>query len=87
MVSKQVTVINKTGIHARPASAFVQTAGKFKSDITIEKGGTCVSAKSLIRILGLSISKDTEITIHASGEDENEALEALINLVKSGFGE
>jgi Phosphotransferase System HPr (HPr) Family len=87
MISQNVTVMNKTGIHARPASQFISAATKFKSDITISKNGKVGNAKSMINILGLGISAGTEIVISAEGVDEKEAVEALVALVKSKFGE
>ncbi|MDT8715687.1 HPr family phosphocarrier protein [Clostridium sp. 19966] len=87
MISKNVTITNKTGIHARPASMFVQTASKFKSNITINKGEKKGSAKSLINILALSLSNGSEVTITADGADEKEAVDALVKLVESKFGE
>lgn len=87
MISRNVTITNKTGIHARPASMFIGTATKFKSDITIEKNGKKGNAKSMINILGLAITAGTEITITATGEDENQAVDALVKLVESKFGE
>lgn len=87
MVSKETTIINKTGLHARPASMFAQAAGKFKSNITIFKGDRKANAKSMLNILALSLSKDTVITISAEGEDEEQAVDALIKLLESKFGE
>jgi phosphocarrier protein len=87
MATQKVTILNKTGIHARPASIFVKTASGFKSDITVYKGAAKASAKSLINILALGLSKDVELEISASGEDENEAVQALVDLVNSKFGE
>jgi phosphotransferase system HPr (HPr) family protein len=87
MHSQKVVVVNKSGLHARPASLFVQTASKFKSNITVTKGEKTVSSKSLISILSLGISKDTEITLTADGEDEVEAVNKIVELVNSKFGE
>lgn len=87
MYSQNVTVINKSGLHARPASMFVQAASKFKSNIMVKKGEKKLSAKSLISILSLGISANTEIEISAEGEDEKEAVESLIKLINSKFGE
>jgi phosphocarrier protein HPr len=87
MISRNVTVTNKTGIHARPASLLISNATKFKSDITIEKNGKKGNAKSMINVLGLAITAGTEITITASGEDEKEAVDTLVKLVESKFGE
>ena len=86
-MKKEITVLNKTGLHARPASAFVQEASKYKCDIIVEKNEKQVNAKSIIGILSLGISYGNTISIKTSGESEKEALDALINLVASGFGE
>jgi len=87
MISKNLTITNKTGIHARPASIFVSAASKFKSNITVDKNGKKGNGKSMINILGLCLTMGSEITISADGVDENEALEALVKLVESKFGE
>ncbi len=88
MISRDVIVTNKTGMHARPASDFAAVAGKFKSNITVyNKAGKKANGKSLINILVLGISKDSTITITAEGEDEAEAIEHLVKLVESKFGE
>lgn len=89
MYSDKTVVINKTGLHARPASAFVQAAGKFSSKITIEnlKNGKQVNAKSIVLLLTLAINQGTEVKITADGEDEREAVIQLIALISTGFGE
>jgi phosphocarrier protein HPr len=87
MYTQNVTIMNKTGLHARPAFMFVQAASKFKSNITVKKADKTASSKSIVNILALGISKDTEITITAEGEDEKEAVNALISLINSKFGE
>ncbi|MBR1420670.1 MAG: HPr family phosphocarrier protein [Selenomonadaceae bacterium] len=87
MTEKTLTVENKTGIHARPASVFVQTASKFKSKIEIKANGKTANAKSILTIMSLGLSKGTEITICADGEDEQDAVSALAQLVESKFGE
>jgi phosphocarrier protein len=87
MVSKEVVVLNSTGMHARPASIFVKTAAKFKSEIKVEKEGKEALAKSIMGVLSLGISKGTKILIKVNGEDEQEALNALVELVESKFGE
>ncbi|MGE5628923.1 MAG: HPr family phosphocarrier protein [Solirubrobacterales bacterium] len=87
METKSVIIKNKTGLHARPASIFVKTAGGFKSDINLQKGNAKASAKSLINILALGLSEGAEITITASGEDEKEAVNTLADLINSKFGE
>jgi len=87
MESQKVTIKNKTGLHARPASIFVKTASGFKSDITIYKDTSKASGKSLINILALGLAKDVELNITASGEDEKEAVQTLVDLINSKFGE
>lgn len=87
MVSKNVVINNKTGLHARPASKFVQIANEFKCDIFIEKGMTRVNAKSIMGVMTLGAGKGTSITIIADGIDEKEALESLTKIIESKFGE
>lgn len=87
MVQQIVTVKNKTGLHARPAALFVQAANKFKSEIFIEKEGKKVNAKSIMGVMSLAVSQGTQITISAEGEDEKEAVEKLVELIESKFGE
>jgi phosphotransferase system HPr (HPr) family protein len=85
----EITVIVKheVGLHARPASMFVQTAAKFSSDIDVTHGETTVNAKSILGVLTLGAHKDTEIHIKAEGEDAEDALQALEQLVLDNFGE
>jgi phosphocarrier protein HPr len=87
MVSKEVTVINSTGLHARPASIFVQTAGKYQSEIAVRKDGNRINAKSIMGIMSGGIAQGAVITIEADGDDEEQALDALVNLIESAFGE
>ena len=88
MVTKQVEFINKTGLHARPASDFVMLAKKYESKITIcKEGGEPVNAKSVVRLLAEGIGQGTKAELAAGGPDEAEAIEALADLVASGFGE
>ncbi len=87
MVSKEVTVLNATGLHARPASMFVQTAGKFKSNINVIKNGNTINAKSIMGIMAGGISQGTVIQVQADGPDEQEAIDALVQLINDKFGE
>lgn len=87
MYSKRVRVVNKLGIHARPAMKISETARKFKSKVFIEKDGQRVDATSLLDILILVSPPGTELTIVAEGPDEKEAVEAIAKLVEEGFGE
>ena len=82
-----VVVQNKVGLHARPATFFIQKANEFKSSIWVEKEERRVNAKSLLGVLSLGIVKGTTITLIADGADEKEAVEALVELVKDNFGE
>ena len=87
MISRGVTICNSVGLHARPATFFVQKANSFKSSIWVEKEDCRVNAKSLLGVLSLGISKGTAITLIADGVDENEAVEGLAALIDGAFGE
>lgn len=87
MHERTVTVKNKTGLHARPAALFVQAANKFKSEIFIEKEGKKVNAKSIMGVMSLAVFQGTSIIISAQGEDEEEAVSKLTELVDGKFGE
>lgn len=87
MISRSVTINNSVGLHARPATFFVQKANCYKSSIWVEKEDCRVNAKSLLGVLSLGISKGTTITLIADGQDENDAVDALAALVDSEFGE
>lgn len=87
MYVKDVMVQNQVGLHARPATFFIQKANEFKSSIWIEKEERRVNAKSLLGILSLGIVGGTSIRIIADGADEQEAVTGLIELVDSGFAE
>lgn len=87
MLSRTVTVQNQVGLHARPATFFIQKSNEFKSSIWIEKEERKVNAKSLLGVLSLGITKGTEIKIVTDGVDEEEALDALEALIKSNFSD
>lgn len=91
MYSKQTTLKNASGLHARPASDFVMKAKSFTSKITVRNASDPdsepVNAKSIVRVLAQGIAVDKIIEISAEGEDEKEAVDQLIELVDSGFGE
>ena len=87
MISRGVTIRNSVGLHARPATFFVQKANSFKSSIWVEKEDCRVNAKSLLGVLSLGISKGTAITLIADGVDENNAIEGLAELIDGEFGE
>ena len=87
MFVREVMVKNQVGLHARPATFFIQKANEFKSSIWIEKEERRVNAKSLLGILSLGIVGGTNVTVIADGADEKAAVDALIELVDSGFSE
>lgn len=87
MCSKDVVVQNQVGLHARPATFFIQKANEFKASIWVEKEERRVNAKSLLGVLSLGIVGNTPIRVIADGADEEAAVEALVKLVESGFAE
>ena len=87
MISRSLTINNNVGLHARPATFFVQKANSFKSSIWVEKEDCRVNAKSLLGILSLGITKGTNITLIADGVDESSAIEGLSELINGEFGE
>ena len=89
MVSKTVTLINPSGLHARPASEFVRAAKQFASAVKIRRAGeeASVNAKSMVMVLALGLCVDTEVEIIADGADEQTAVDTLAALIESGFGE
>jgi len=87
MFVKDVMVQNQVGLHARPATFFIQKANEFKSSIWIEKEERRVNAKSLLGILSLGIVGGTSIRVIADGADEETAVSELVELVESGFNE
>ena len=87
MTEATTTIENKTGIHARPASLFVQTASKFKSKVQIKAKGKTVDAKSILMIMSKGLVKGTEVTLAADGPDEADAVKTLKELIDNKFGE
>lgn len=87
VISKEVTINNQVGLHARPATFFIQKANEFKSSIWIEKDERRVNAKSLLGVLSLGIVKGTTVTLVADGADEQEAIDTLTALINSDFSE
>ena len=83
MLKERVVVQLKTGLHARPAARFVQTASDFRCKITIEKGSNIVNAKSIMGIMALGVDQGEEIVIRTDGEDEKAALETLLEILVS----
>ena len=87
MTSRDVTITNRLGLHARAAAKFVQLASRFHAQIKVSHGGRIMDGKSIMGILLLAAAHGTTITIASDGPDEQEALVALCELVQSGFGE
>ncbi|MFT2109775.1 HPr family phosphocarrier protein [Marinomonas sp. 2405UD68-3] len=87
MQEQSITIINKLGLHARAAGKLVETTSRFGCDITIEKDGRNVDGKSIMAMMMLAAGKGTEITIKANGDDEDNALVAIIDLINNRFGE
>ncbi len=87
MYVNEVMVQNQVGLHARPATFFIQKANEFRSTIWVEKDERRVNAKSLLGVLSLGIVGGTSIRIIADGPDENLAVDSLVKLVQSGFSE
>jgi phosphocarrier protein len=82
-----MAITNNIGLHARPATFFIQKANTFKSSVWIEKDDRKVNAKSLLGVLSLGIAKGMVVTLIADGVDENEAVDGLINLVQTGLAD
>lgn len=87
MYVKEVTINNQVGLHARPATFFIQKANEFKSSIWVEKDERRVNAKSLLGVLSLGIVKGTTVSLIADGADEQAAVDQLVELVSSDFAE
>ena len=87
MTSRSVTVVNELGMHARAAAKFVHLAARFRAQVRVARDGREMDGKSIMGILLLAAARGTTITISADGPDERDAVEALAQLVASGFGE
>ena len=85
MVKKDVMITNNIGLHARPATFFIQKANSFQSSIWIEKDDRKVNAKSLLGVLSMGIAKGMTVTLIADGKDEEVAINGLVDLIQTGF--
>ncbi|MBO5327039.1 MAG: HPr family phosphocarrier protein [Clostridia bacterium] len=85
MISREVTITNTIGLHARPATFFIQKANAYKCSVWVEKEDRKVNAKSLLGVLSLGIAQGMTIKLIADGSDENEALDGLQALINTGF--
>jgi phosphocarrier protein len=87
MLEKEVKVVNRAGIHTRPAAAIVKLTSKFKSDVQIVREGFAINGKSIIGVMTLAAEQGSVLTLKIDGPDENECFEILDQLFKDGFGE
>ena len=87
LVQREVEVVNRAGMHARPAAEFVKTAGRFASDIRVEKDGLEVNGKSIMGVLMLAAERGSRLRLSAKGRDAEDAVNALSDLVRRGFEE
>jgi len=87
LIRRDVQIRNRLGLHARAAARFVHAANRFRSKISVSRDGRTMDGKSILGILLLAASQGTWMEVAAEGEDEAEAVEALVGLVASGFGE
>jgi phosphocarrier protein len=87
MIEKTVRIVNKLGLHARPAALLVKVAGKFKSEIKLTKDDLEINAKSIMGVMMLAAEYESEVKITAEGEDEEQAVNAIEELINSKFNE
>ncbi len=87
MISENITIINKLGLHARAASKLVSKASGFQSDVFIDKQGNRVNAKSIMGVMMLAAGKGTKVILEVDGSDEEDCMEAMIYLINNRFGE
>jgi phosphocarrier protein HPr len=86
-LTKELTIANKSGIHARPAAMFVKIANRFGSDIFVEKDGEKINGKSIMGLMMLAAGPGSKVTLHVKGADANDAIAELEELVKRKFDE
>lgn len=87
MLNREIEITNKLGLHARASAKLTQLAGQFSSDVFLARSGRRVNAKSIMGVMMLAASKGTKIAIEVDGSDENEAMQALVQLIEDKFGE
>jgi len=87
MKRAEATIVNRLGLHARPSAALTQLATRFAADVFLSKGSRRVNGKSIMGVMMLAAAKGTVIVVETDGEDEDEALAAVVGLIGSGFGE
>ena len=87
MLKAEAVVVNRLGLHARPSARLTATASKFRSEVWLSKGSRRINAKSIMGVMMLAAARGSTLVIEADGVDEREAVEALCQLIASGFGE
>jgi phosphocarrier protein len=87
MVERTVQILNKNGLHARPAAEIVKLAAKYRSEITISRDGTEVNGKSIMGVMMLAAECGASIVLRATGEDAEQAIDAIATLIANKFGE
>jgi phosphocarrier protein HPr len=87
MQQRDVEIVNKLGLHARPSAKLTQLASSFKSEVFMSRNGRRINAKSIMGVMMLAAAKGSTVTLETEGEDEDAAMDALAGLISSGFGE
>lgn len=87
MITRTTHIISKLGLHARPSAQLVSVTSKFQSEVFITKEGLRINAKSIMGVMMLAAEKGSELLIEADGPDEEAAVETVVQLIQSGFGE
>lgn len=87
MPSQEAPIINKLGLHARASAKLTQTASRFPCDVWLTRNGRRVNAKSIMGVMMLAAAKGTSVVVETAGEQENEALQAILDLIADRFGE
>jgi phosphocarrier protein len=87
MLEREIEIVNKLGLHARASAKLTQTAGAFQAEVWLSRNGRRVNGKSIMGVMMLAAAKGSVITLETEGEDEVAAMDALVELISSGFGE
>lgn len=87
MITRDVTIVNKLGLHARPSAQLVTTATRFESEVMLTKDDTRVNGKSIMGVMMLAAEKGSQVTVQCDGPDEEAAMKAIVEVFESGFGE
>jgi len=87
MLERDIEIVNKLGLHARASAKLTQTAGRFQSEVWLSRSGRRVNGKSIMGVMMLAAAKGTKLSIDIEGPDEDEAMQALVELIEDKFGE